>query len=131
MPPENSFAFVNGNARRFVEDDNFIVLKNDIQVIAKGDIFVAFLERNVELNTISGSNEVVGIGPPSVEPQAIFTEKLSYVADGESFFQKILELLRTFFSRDRDLLHDVMNEIVGERSRVKSTIGQYLQFCRN
>jgi hypothetical protein len=43
----------------------------------------------------------------SVEPNAIFTEELSYVADRELFFEKILEGLRTICSGDGDFLHDL------------------------
>ena len=94
MPLENVFAFVNSNAGRFVKDDNFIVLKNSIHVsLQRGTLagqLWAVLEGNVELNAISGGNQVVRFGPFAVQPYAILAEELSYIADGKPFLQKIL-----------------------------------------
>ena len=62
-----SLALVNSNARRFVEDYNFIILKNNFQGQPGvwhfgGPMAWAFLEGNVELNAISGSDEIVRFG---------------------------------------------------------------------
>ena len=89
MPLENVFAFVNGNARWFVEDNDFVVLKDNLQVAVWCGILTSrwwdFLKGNVELNAISGGNEVARFGSFAVKPHAIFAEELSYIADRKPF----------------------------------------------
>ena len=89
MPLENVFAFVNGNARRFVENDDFIVLKDNIQLNQGCGVLASrwwdFFEGDVELNAISGRNEVVRFGSFAVKPHAMFAEELSYIADRKPF----------------------------------------------
>ena len=52
--------------------------------------FWLFIEGNIELDAIAGSDEVVRFGSFPVKPHAIFTEELSDITDGKSFLKKIL-----------------------------------------
>src|SRR5262245_3549705 len=108
MAFENVFAFVNGNARRFVEDDDFIVLKDNIQPSQGCGVLAVrwwnFFEGDVELNAISRRNEVVRFGSFAVKPNAVFAEELSYIADRKPFLKKILQLFGAFSSGDGDFL---------------------------
>jgi len=51
---------------------------------------LVFIEGNVELDAIAGSDEVVRFGSFPVQPHAIFTEELSDITDGKPFLKKIL-----------------------------------------
>ena len=55
-----------------------------------------------------GAMRSSGLDRLSVKPHAIFTEELSYITDGKSFLEKILQLLGTFSSGDGDFLHHTL-----------------------
>ena len=68
------------------------------------------------MNAVSGRYGIIRFGVSPIKAHAVFAEELSYITDRKLFFEKILQFLGSFSSRNGDFLHHSY-EITGRAVR--------------
>lgn len=63
-----------------------------------------FLKRNIQLDSIAGANQILGLGPFAVDPQTVFPKNFAHVANWESALEETLQLFIGFSRRYDDFL---------------------------
>ena len=63
-----------------------------------------FLKRDIQLDAIAGTEEILGLGPLAVDAQTIFSKELANVADWEPALQEICQLFVAFSRWHDDFL---------------------------
>ena len=92
MALQDLFAFVNGYARGLVDHQEIGVLIDYWEIwLRKGWPIIVlgrFLKRDIQLDAIAGTEQILGLCPLAVDAQTVFSKELANVADWEPALQE-------------------------------------------
>ena len=105
---------MNRNASRFVENDKVFVFKDNLECVwlRTGTVLRLriWVKRDVEFETISWIDDIVGLAAAAIQAHAVLTEELSHVANGKAPLEEMLEIPGVFAGPDRDVLNHGLSD---------------------